>query len=159
ERFAFVVTDNHNLVAIELGETGAKRAIVPEKLVAMQLDPLVEDEIEIVGEHGAIGMASDLHRFPGIKAAVDAADRLGKLASERADLVVELRRLGLCGVERADPLFDLMDRLLEGQAVDRTCHCGWLGSESVSESVCETCSLTLFLGCFRGCRRLWFVVE
>ena len=122
ERFAFMVADDHDLVAIELGEAGAERAVVAEELVAVELDEFVEDEVEVVGEHRPIGMAGDLDRFPGIEPAVDAADRVGELAAERADLIVQLGRFRLGGVERANSLLDLVDRLLECQSVGCACH-------------------------------------
>jgi hypothetical protein len=69
-------------------------------------------------------MAGDLDRFPGIESAIDAADGIGQLAAERSNLIVNFGRFRLSGIERANPLFDLMDRLLEGQAVSGACHGG-----------------------------------
>ena len=44
ERLAFLMADDHHLVAIELGPAGADRPVVAEGLVAVQLDELVEDQ-------------------------------------------------------------------------------------------------------------------
>ena len=122
ERLAFVMADDQHLVAIELGEAGAQRAVVAEELVAVQLDELVEQQVEIVGEHRPIGMPGDLHRFPRIELAVDAARRVGQLAAQRADLVAQLGRLRLGRFELRDLLLEPIDRLLECQAVGGAGH-------------------------------------
>src|SRR6187399_2999076 len=89
ECFAFVVADDEDLVAVELGETSSKRAVVTVELVAVELDEFIEEQVEIVGQHRPIGMTGDLDRFPRIEFAVDTANRFGELAAERADLIAQ----------------------------------------------------------------------
>ncbi len=122
ERFALVVAGDHHLVAIELGEAGAERAVVAIELVAVEFDEFVEHEVEVVGEHRPVGMPGDLHRLPRVELAVDAAGGVGQLAAERADLVVQLGRLRFRRVELVDPLLERVNRLFEGESVDCAGH-------------------------------------
>src|SRR6476620_5095949 len=88
----------------------------------MQLDELVEQQIEVVGQHRSIGMAGDLNGFPRIKLAVNRADGFSKLSAQRADLIAQLGRLLFRLLKLSDLLLELVDRLFECQSVGATCH-------------------------------------
>ena len=48
ERAALLVADEHHLEVVEPGEAGADGPVVAERPVAVQLDELVEDQLDVV---------------------------------------------------------------------------------------------------------------
>ena len=122
ERFAFLMTDDHHLVGVELGPARPDRPIVAKTLVPVQLDELVEEQFQVILRHGAIRVARHLDRFPRRQVRVDLLRLLHQFPAERADLAANLRRrLGLA-VELLQPGFQLVDRSLEREPVVASCH-------------------------------------
>ena len=124
------MADDHDLVAIELGEAAAHGPIVAEELVAVQLDEFVEDQVQIVAGHRPVGMPRHLHGLPRSQAAVDLAFQLGQLALVLTDLFQQ-RVIGSAGRFQFDDLrFELEDRPFECQPLRHACH---TGSRTVSK--------------------------
>ena len=90
------MADDHDLIRVELGPAGPDGPVVAEGLVPMQLDEFVEDQFQVVGRHGALGMPGDLDRFPGLQLAVDPLLLVGQLAPQAANFIAGL---GLSAVE------------------------------------------------------------
>ena len=124
ERLAFLMPDDHHLVGVELGPAGANRPIVAEELVAVQLDELVEDQLEVIGGHGPIGMPGHLDDLPRLEVGVDPLLQLHQLPPQQADFVADLGRLLSLGLQLLQPGFQLVDRPLERQAVFASRHSG-----------------------------------
>lgn len=117
ERFAFLVTDHHDFILVELGETCPHGAIVAEELIAVQLDEFIEDEVEIVGGHWPVGMPRDLHGLPGCQVAVDFLLQLGQLAAQLSNLVVLRQAVVWSGFKFLQAHFELVNRALKSHAV------------------------------------------
>jgi len=80
------VADDENLEAIELGETGAQRAVVAVELISVQLDELVEEQIQIVGGIGRRDGARPAP-FPTDRAGCTRGGSIGQFAFQRTDLI------------------------------------------------------------------------
>src|SRR5690606_28545691 len=93
ERLAFLMADDHHFVFVQLGEAGADGAVVAERLVAMQFDKLIEDQVEVVGHLRTIRMPRYLNRIPCVELAVDALLFFGELASQSTKRLGGLRRV------------------------------------------------------------------
>ena len=128
ERLALLMADDHHLEGVELGPAGADRPIVAETLVAVQFDELVEDQFEIVGGHGPIGMPGDLDLLPRLQVGVDLFDQIDALAAQAADFVADLGRLLGLGLELRQPSLQLVDRPLKRQSIFGSCHVRVRGS-------------------------------
>ena len=87
DRASLLMPDDHHFELIELGKAGADGPIVAERLVAVQLDEFVEDQVEIIGRHRPIGMPGDFDRFPRREIAEDFPRQLDQLAAQPPQLV------------------------------------------------------------------------
>ena len=93
EVLAFLVADDHDPIGVELGPAGANCPIVAEELVAVQFDELLEDQFEVVGGHGPIGMPGDLDRLPRLQIGrKSASSARSSSRREPADLIADLGR-------------------------------------------------------------------
>ncbi len=79
----------------------------------MELDELIEQQVEVIGEHRPIRVACDLHRIPRIELAIDLPGSIDQFALERADLIAHFRRFRLGTFELTDLFLEPVDRLFE----------------------------------------------
>ena len=102
-----------------MGEARDDRLVVAEGAVAVQLEELLEDQIEIVAGLGALLVPRDLDDLPGVEIGIDLALERRQLAAQPADLLGDLGRvapgavLGVLHLHLAEPRFHLVDRRLE----------------------------------------------
>src|SRR5919198_24408 len=61
---ALLVPDQHDRAAVELPEAGDERPVVGAAPVAVQLEPVVEQPLDVVERVGPLGVASKLDRTP-----------------------------------------------------------------------------------------------
>ena len=134
ERLAFLVSDDENLVGVEFCPARANRPIVAEGLVAMQLDELLENQFEVVGRHGAIGVPRDLDGFPRLQVGVDSPFRVGQFAAKEPDFVANLRRALGFGFELFEPGFQFVDGAFKRESVFASCHVRAAGLWAASSS-------------------------
>ena len=87
--------DDHDLVAVQPGETADHGVIVGIKAVAVQFGEIGEGQRHIIQHEGALGMAGDLDPVPGAQAGEDLAARLGDLGFHRRDLLLEADAHGM----------------------------------------------------------------
>ena len=121
------MADDHDLVGVELGPAGADGPVVAEGLVAVQFDELVEDQFQVVGRHGPVGMPGDLDRFPGLQLAVDLLLQVGQLAAAGGGFHCGPRAsAATTAFQFLDTGFQLVDRPLERQAMRAFSHLVYL---------------------------------
>ncbi len=122
ERLALLVPDEHHPVRVQLGPAGADGAVVAEEPVAVQLDELVEDQLQVIGGHGPLGMPGHLDRLPGLQLAVDPLLQLRPFPPQPADFIAGLRVLLSGAFQLLDAGLQLVDRPLERQTVITLSH-------------------------------------
>ena len=71
ERVALLVADEQDLEVAEPGEAGADGPVVAEGPVAVQLDELVEDQLDVVERLRPVRVPGDEDRLPGRQGRVD----------------------------------------------------------------------------------------
>ena len=59
-----MLTDDKDAKIVETRPTGADRAVVAENLVAVELDELVKDKIDVIERLRTLRMTRDLDRLP-----------------------------------------------------------------------------------------------
>ena len=59
-----MLTDDHDAEIVDSRPAGSNRSVVAENLVAVKLDELVENEIEIIERLRTLRMSRDLGRLP-----------------------------------------------------------------------------------------------
>ena len=92
------------LILVEVGEPGDDRLVVADGAVAVQLDELLEDQLDVVAGLGALRMPRDLDDLPGVEVGIDLALERGQLAAQPADLLGDLGRVARrCGSWRTGP--------------------------------------------------------
>ena len=84
-----LVADEHDLLVAQVGEAGDDRLVVADGAVAVQLDELVEDQLDVVAGLRALLVARDLDGLPGVEVGVDRPLQVRQLAAEAADLLGE----------------------------------------------------------------------
>src|SRR5580700_6013347 len=72
-----VVADENDFLARESSQAADECGVVAESAVAVDFAELRADYVDIVAELGALGMAGDLHGFPGGEVVVSLADEGG----------------------------------------------------------------------------------
>ena len=77
---------------VEMGQSRDDRLVVAKGAVAVQLEKLLEDQIEIIARLGPLLMPRDLDDLPGVEVGIDLAFERGQLAAEPADLFGDLGR-------------------------------------------------------------------
>ena len=118
---ALLVADEHHLVLVEVGQSRDDRLVVPHRAVAMKLDELLEDQLDVIPGLGASRMPGDLDDLPGVQLRIDLALQCGQLATQPTDLLGDLGRLapgpvlGVLGLHLGEPRLHLEDRRFEGQ--------------------------------------------
>ena len=65
--FPFLVADEHHLDVAEVGKAGDDRLVVAEGPVAVQLEELVEDQLDIVTGLRALLVARNVDGLPGLE--------------------------------------------------------------------------------------------
>ena len=79
----------------------------------MQLDEFLEDQFEVIGRHGPIGVPGDLDRLPRLEVGVDPPLGFDQFPPQQADFIADLGRAIGFGVELLQPGFQLVDLALE----------------------------------------------
>ena len=74
-----------------MAQSGDDRLVVADGPVAVELEELVEDQVEVIAGLGTLRMARDLDGLPGVELRVDLPLERGQLAAEPADLLADLR--------------------------------------------------------------------
>src|SRR5205085_10718772 len=93
--------------------------VVPIQPVAMELDEVGEDGVDIVERVGTAGMPGDLHALHRRQILIDVETQRGKLLFERADVLRHIRLLTGDAFQLLDLFLQLEQRFLEIQCVDR----------------------------------------
>ena len=120
---ALLVADEHHFHVVEVGQPGDDRLVVADGAVAVELEELLEDQVEVVAGLGPLLMARDLDGLPGIELRIDLAFERRQLAAEAADLLADLGGvargavLGVLGLHLAEARFHLVDGRLERQSL------------------------------------------
>ena len=123
EVLPFLVADEHHLGFAEVAKAGDDRLVVADGAVAVQLDELVEDQLDVVAGLGALGMARNADGLPGLEAAEDRPFQVGQLAAEPADLLGDPRRLpagpalGVARFHLGQARFHLVDGRFEVETI------------------------------------------
>jgi len=112
---AFVVGDEHDLFAAEAGKAGDDGAVVAEGAVAVEFAEVLGDEVEVVGEERAAGVAGDLDGLPGGEVVVDFGGELDEVLAELADFggvvdaagALEVLEFGDLGFEFGNGFFEV----------------------------------------------------
>ena len=119
ERLALLVADEHHPTVVELGQARDDRAVVAEGTVAMQLDELVEDQLDVVAGVRPIGMAGHLDDVPRVELVEHIALEPRDLDARRSNGVLGFEiRIGI-GFELRELLFEFKNRSLEAQSKGR----------------------------------------
>ena len=82
---AFLVPDERDGLALEAADAGNERRVVRERAVAVELDEVVEDPLDVVERVRAVLVAGELDRAPDLVRA--------RLLRDPVDLVLEPRHL------------------------------------------------------------------
>ena len=108
------MADQHDLAAIELGQTADDRLVFAIETVTAQRHELGKAEREVVHEVGALRMARHLRLLPGRELGVRAAQQRRALLFQPADLGsdVEIAAAG-GGAQFGNARFQFRDRLFE----------------------------------------------
>jgi hypothetical protein len=111
---ALLVAQHHAGVAVESREAADDRQVVGEVPVAMQLDEIREDLVDVIQRVGTLRMAGDLGDLPGRQVAVDVLGQLLALLAQLVDLFRDVDRgLGLHVAQFLDLALEFGNRLLE----------------------------------------------
>src|SRR5438270_220746 len=81
------LADQYHLEVAEAGEAGADRPVVAERPVAVQLDELVADHVDVVERLRPLLVPREQDRLPGREVAVEPALLGQQLAPQPADLL------------------------------------------------------------------------
>ena len=106
---------------VELRKPGQHRRIVAEGPVAVKFDELVEDLRHVVTRLRPVGMTGHLDGLPRVEAAENPLLDLDELPLQPPDFLL-LQGAERRGLQSGDPVFDLVDRLLEGKPVQAAGH-------------------------------------
>ena len=121
EVFPFLMADEHHLDVVQMREAGDDRLVVAQGAVAVQLEELVEDQLDVVAGLRPLLVPRDLHDLPRFEMRVDFPLERGQLAPQPADLFGDLGRiagstvLGVLGFHLRKACFHLVDGCLERQ--------------------------------------------
>ena len=99
-------------MSLKGSKTGHDGRVVSESAVAVDLDPVLSQGVDIVEGVGPIGMTGDEGLFPAIQSAVDLFGLLGELATKCLELLSSPRSLGEA-LELFEPLTQLDQGLFE----------------------------------------------
>ena len=119
--FPLLMADEHDLDVVQVGEAGDDRLVVAQGAVAVQLEELVEDQLDVVAGLRPLLVARDLDDLPGLEMRVDFPFERSQLAPQPADLFGDLGRipagavLGVLGFQLREACFHLVDGRLERQ--------------------------------------------
>ncbi len=85
---ALFLTDHHHRLALEAAQPSNDRLVVAVLAVALQLDELVDQAVDVVHEVRAFGMAGHFRLLPGREVGVGVAAEVLDLDLQRGDVVV-----------------------------------------------------------------------
>ncbi len=71
EVFPLLMADEHDLDVVEVGQAGDDRLVVAQGAVAVQLEELLEDQVDVVAGLGPLLVARNLDDLPGLEMGVD----------------------------------------------------------------------------------------
>lgn len=108
-----LLPDEHELAVVEFGKPREDRAIVADRLVAMQLDELVEQQLDVVERLRPGLMAGHLDDVPGGEVLEDLPLHARHLDAHLADGVLGCGSRIRFGFELLEPGLQLIDLALE----------------------------------------------
>ena len=120
--FPLLMADEHDLDVVEVREAGDDRLVVAQGPVAVQLEELVEDQLDVIAGLRPLLVPRDLDDLPGLEMRVDFPFECRQLAPQPADLFGDLGRiaagavLGVLRFQLRESSFHLVDGRLERQA-------------------------------------------
>jgi len=111
---ALLVADHHARYAVEACETAHDRQVIRKMPVAVKLDEIGEDLVDVVERVGTLRMPCDLGDLPRRQVAVDVLGELLALLAELIDFFRNVdRRFGLHITQFFDLGFEFSNGLLE----------------------------------------------
>src|SRR5690606_26524989 len=101
---ALAMADDEHAPAAQGAEPGEDRGIIAERAVAMELDEVFDQELDVIARQRAIGMARELDALPRRQLREDGALFLVAALAKPLDLIgeIDIRRQG-----EIPELFDL----------------------------------------------------
>src|SRR5207248_230724 len=115
---ALVMADEHDLGPADAGQPALDRRVIAEVPVAMQFAEPLADDLDIVLEQRALGMAGNLDGLPRRKVLVGFLQERGIVAAKLAKLFRIIHPFGfLMRLQLLDLLLELGERLLKLQDV------------------------------------------
>ena len=91
---ALAMAEKHHAPAFDRAEPGEHRLVIAERAIAVQLDDVGEECLDVVLRLGPVGMTRDLHAVPWREVRVGLDAQRVDLGGERVDLGGELGVLG-----------------------------------------------------------------
>ena len=119
ERVALLMADEHDAVIAQPGEAAANGPVVADGAVAMQLDELLEDQIDVVHRLRPLGVPRDEDRLPGGEVAVNLAFEVHQLAANAANFLAAAELAARSGFQTRQQILKLVDVRLERQTIAR----------------------------------------
>src|SRR5262249_23512400 len=114
-RVPLLVADEHDPVVAQAGEAAAQGPVVADGPVAVQLDELVEDQLDVVHRLRPVVVARDLDRLPGSEVAVDLLLEADQVAPHAAALLAAAGLAAGAGLQPGQRLLHHRDFRLERQ--------------------------------------------
>ena len=102
DRPSLVLPDDQHLLVLELGEARDHRPVVAKGAVAVQLDELVKDQLDVIEGLGPGRVPRDLDDIRGVELFVQLPKFLLDLGSQRADGFPSVWRVADVGFERGE---------------------------------------------------------
>ena len=121
---ALLVPDDDDGLAVEAGEARDDRRVVAEAAIAVELDPVLEDAIDVVERVGPVLVPRELHLLPRREAREELARELRRLVFEALQLGLERAVGARHFAELAEPRHEVDDGLLERQNMAVVAHGG-----------------------------------
>lgn len=110
-----LLSDEHDFLVVDLGESGENGSVVAIGVVAVQFDELVEDQFEVIKRLRTMAVASQLNDISGIEMIENLTSEPGNLQPHIADRLFDVwRRIGL-RFKLGELLFEFDDRLFKRQ--------------------------------------------
>ncbi len=108
-----MLADEHDLLAIDPGQSRQDRAVIAEGMVAMQFNELVKNHLDVIHRLRTIRMTRDADGFPRTQAVVNLTGLALQLQSQLTDRLLQGLRRRWLTFELFDLCLQVEDRLLE----------------------------------------------
>ncbi len=99
------MADDRAALPLEGGEAGDDGRVVAEVAVAVELDEVLEDALEVVAEVGPVRVTAELHLLPDREVLVDVAGQLLRSRLEALELFVDASVTTADGLHFTDAIF------------------------------------------------------